>query len=149
MRSCHDHDSREMLVRRLRRLPPDAQPRWGRMTPASMLAHLRDALHIAYGEQDPGRYDGPRFLKSAVGRWLVIDSPLPWPKGKLEAPPEWHATEPGDFQEDRELLIGELDRFPETRESWGVSPAFGALSPAQWGRLTWRHIDHHLRQFGC
>jgi hypothetical protein len=29
----------------------------------------------------------------------------------------------------------------------GDHPLFGALSAAEWGRFSYRHADHHLRQF--
>jgi hypothetical protein len=32
---------------------------------------------------------------------------------------------------------------------WPVSPVFGALSGKDWGALSYKHLDHHLRQFGC
>lgn len=151
MPTCADPAARAALAERLRRLAPDARPRWGTLDAPRMLAHLIDALRIGYGEHEPGTPDppAPRFFATALGRWLVIDAPLPWPKGKAKSPPEWFATAPGDFDADRERLIAELERFDEPRERWGASPIFGALSPAQWGRLSWRHIDHHLRQFGC
>ncbi|MGH9801334.1 MAG: DUF1569 domain-containing protein, partial [Blastocatellia bacterium] len=27
-------------------------------------------------------------------------------------------------------------------------PAFGKLSTKDWGALTYKHMDHHFRQFG-
>ena len=32
--------------------------------------------------------------------------------------------------------------------AWPVHVAFGQLSGAQWGRLLYRHTDHHFKQFG-
>lgn len=30
-----------------------------------------------------------------------------------------------------------------------VHPAFGRMRRADWGIWAWRHLDHHLRQFGA
>jgi hypothetical protein len=27
-------------------------------------------------------------------------------------------------------------------------PVFGKLTKEQWSKATWKHIDHHLKQFG-
>jgi hypothetical protein len=32
--------------------------------------------------------------------------------------------------------------------AWTPHPAFGNLNGRSWGVLMWRHMDHHLRQFG-
>ncbi|MDZ4803510.1 MAG: DUF1569 domain-containing protein [Candidatus Eisenbacteria bacterium] len=29
------------------------------------------------------------------------------------------------------------------------NPIFGNLSVDEWGKLSWKHLDHHLRQFGA
>jgi hypothetical protein len=29
-----------------------------------------------------------------------------------------------------------------------VHPMFGKMTADQWGRSMWKHLDHHLRQFG-
>jgi len=56
-----------------------------------------------------------------------------------------------DLAAERRGLAGLIDRFAE-RGSAGASgqthPFFGTLSADEWGKLTWKHIDHHLRQFG-
>ena len=151
MRSCLRAEDRARLRERLLRLPPDARPRWGALDAGAMLCHLVDSLRIAYGEQEPGTPERPvpAFFRTRLGRWLVIDSPLPWPKGRLRSPVEWFATPRSDFEADRQLLLAEMDRFDEPRERRGCSPAVGPLDAAQWGRLCWRHCDHHLKQFGC
>jgi hypothetical protein len=54
---------------------------------------------------------------------------------------------PGDWSEDLAALLGLVESFPE-QVGPHAHPAFGPLTPAQWGALSFRHLDHHLRQFG-
>jgi hypothetical protein len=74
---------------------------------------------------------------------------VPWPKGTPTAR-ELIARAPEGF--DRELAS--LERYIDTvagaadRRDWPEHPAFGKLSRGAWGRLGYRHVDHHLRQFG-
>ncbi len=55
-----------------------------------------------------------------------------------------------EFEPDKQALLAVLGRFSETprRAVLAPSPVFGPLSRRGWGRLMWRHVDHHLRQFG-
>ncbi|MEO6038502.1 MAG: DUF1569 domain-containing protein, partial [Saprospiraceae bacterium] len=59
-------------------------------------------------------------------------------------------TEPKNFEEDKQALLLLIHRLanlaPEARLE--PHPVFGPISREDAGRLYWRHIDHHLRQFG-
>lgn len=143
---------RTEMRERLDRLLPGTRPRWGKLDAPRLLCHLADSLRISLGEIDAGPHQ-PGFMSSRLGRWLVIDGPMPWPKG-IAVPEAFFSTpvEPSQFERDRMVLHDLIERFArgssaETR--WGVSPNFGALSPDQWARLNARHLDHHFRQFGC
>jgi hypothetical protein len=76
---------------------------------------------------------------------------LPWPKGRLPTLPEMQSTRPGDWERDivaaEELLVRAADRGADAE--WPEHAAFGRLSGKEWGWLTYKHTDHHLRQFGA
>jgi hypothetical protein len=150
MRTCLDAAARADLATRLHRLQPDTPGRWGSLDAPRMLAHLLDSFAIMAGGQQASPPDPlpPRFLRSAIVRWLMIDTSLPWPRGKVVAPPEFTASAPTVFAIDRERVIAELERFAEPSAGWPEHPAFGRLPTRQWGRLAWKHMDHHLKQFG-
>lgn len=140
---------RVAITHRLERLKPDSIRLWGGMAPHGMLCHLIDSFRMTFGE---ARFDVRNSgWNGWLGRWFVIDCPLPWPKGKIQAPPEFFQTTPEhDFQWDRNRVSEYIGRFSVgPHQTWGVSPLLGPLSPRQWGKLSWRHLDHHLRQFGC
>lgn len=146
--SLLDAPTRERTLARVRALPPDARARFGTLTVDRMVVHVLDGLKIAFGESRPEAVRTP--LKNALGRWLVIRSPVPWPKGRIKAPPGFFATPPSArFEEDRETLARYVERFSEPeRIAWGESPLLGKLSARDWATLNARHLDHHLSQFG-
>lgn len=76
---------------------------------------------------------------------------LPWPEGKAKGPKESFTTSKTDWQNDvgqlEELLARMAEKAPG--EKWPVHPLFGNMSGYDWGVLTYRHFDHHLRQFGA
>jgi hypothetical protein len=138
------------LLRRLERLTPEAKPRWGRFTPGALVCHLADPVRVALGEKQAKRLNtflaAPGISHLAV--WI-----LPWPKGAPTAPeflPDHGMTSPTEFERDKHTLVDVLQRFSRVPRDQPLapSPGFGRLSRGAWGRLVWRHLDHHLRQFG-
>ena len=134
------------LHNRVQQLKTSTKPQWGTMTPVEMVAHLCDSLRMASGELEvapkkvPLRYSP---LKQLVLYWLPVPKSVP-------TSPELIARKPGDWSleiaELRDQLNGLVQRGGEALAP--RHPAFGKLSAKQWGVLIYRHMDHHLRQFG-
>ena len=144
------------LEARLARLTPDHGRRWGRMTAAQMVCHLTDAFRGPLGERAPAS-GAPAVRAPFVGRtlvkWAALYVPLPWPHGlrtAAAADQERGGTPPGDFGRDMEALRAACTRFRRELPAVARRPhyLFGPLTEAQWARWAYRHVDHHLRQFG-
>lgn len=129
-KSLHSADSRAEVLRRLAALSPQSKPAWGKMDVGRMLCHLGDSMRMSLGELA-----------------LYV---LPWPKGAPTAQ-ELLSTQPSDFEADAARLRALVERFGEAkgRPEWPEHPLFGPLSEAEWGHLSYRHIDHHFGQFGA
>jgi hypothetical protein len=142
-----DPAARRALADRAGRLAPDARPRWGRFTAPEMVAHLVQSLKMASGEVPTGP-KGPRALRRFPLKQLVVYV-LPVPKGVRTAP-ELLARAPQSWNGEVEEFRAMLERFAlkSRGDAWPDHPAFGAMSARGWGVLTWKHLDHHLRQFG-
>lgn len=60
-------------------------------------------------------------------------------------------AEDRDFEIERERLKQKILTFqsngPE-KCTRNPHPFFGTLTPEQWGKGIYKHLDHHLRQFG-
>jgi hypothetical protein len=146
MKSLFNNSVRSEIRERLTKLTPECKSKWGKFTPETMTAHMIDALANSFGERQAEVKKG--FLSSRLGQWLIIDSPMPWPKGVPTAP-EFLKSPPTDLERDKARVLEYLDRFGKGRDQkWGVSPAFRNLTPDQWSRLQYRHLNHHLTQFG-
>ena len=146
MKTLWDESSRRELKDRLEHLQGDAPARWGKMNAPQMVRHVVSAMQMANGELDTAQKNLPiRFppLKQLVIYWL------PWPQGSPTAP-ELLNQEPGEWAEGIAQLRAQIDGFGarDRKAPWPIHPAFGKLTPKAWGVLTYRHIDHHLRQFG-
>jgi hypothetical protein len=148
MKSVWNAREHQELKTRVGRLTPEHAAKWGRMNVAQMVVHLSDSLRMASGELpvEPKDMRALRFppLKNMI---LFV---LPFPKGAPTAP-ELLLREPGAWPVEVADLHDQLDRFVSRGPSATTDshPAFGRMSARQWGVLVYRHMDHHLKQFGC
>jgi hypothetical protein len=146
MKSLFNPRDHHELQDRVQRLRTDLQPQWGRMSAVQMVAHLADSLRMASGELEVAPRKVP-FRYSPLKEFVLYVLPIP---KELPTSPELIARKPGDFTTEvaelREQLNGIVQRGAEALAP--EHPAFGTLSARQWGVLIYRHMDHHLRQFG-
>lgn len=150
MKNLLNAADREALIARLQSLTPDKPRKWGTMDAAQVVPHLTDPLRVAIGDRaaQPMKSMFSNPLVSALAVWW-----MPWPKGAPTAE-EFiqgkRGTSPTEFERDKQALLLTIHRFANHPEDLPLhpSPVFGTLSRRAWGRLMWRHLDHHLRQFG-
>ncbi|HKZ77965.1 MAG TPA: hypothetical protein VJ124_06535 [Pyrinomonadaceae bacterium] len=142
-----DDSCRRKILARLRALKPDANRRWGRMSAPQMVAHLTDQMHHALG-------DDPVTARPGKLRWPPVRFAsiylLPWPKGRIQGPPEAFTTQPTSWEADIRELERLLERFAarDPEDNWPDHALFGHMSGRDWGVFVHKHCDHHLRQFG-
>lgn len=147
MKSLWNSTDRQEILDRVSLLGPSRQRQWGKLTCEQMVCHLADALRMTTGEvRIPARRSPLTWFPL---KQLIIYA-LPFPKGAPTAP-ELLQPKIGEFDSKVTDLREMIDRFSQlqgkTRE-WPAHPAFGAMTERSWGVLAYRHIDHHLRQFG-
>ena len=143
-------DVHKVLTRRLTTLQPDSQPQWGRMSPHQAVCHLADAFRLVLGERPTSFRVGP--LLRVVGRVAALSLPMPWPKGVETAPEvdqERGGTAPTTFEADMDTLNESITRFVRlSGRDMSTHPIFGHISRGEWAHWGYRHLDHHLTQFG-
>jgi Protein of unknown function (DUF1569) len=148
MRSLHDRQGHAEMMARLSSLRPDSRRQWGTMDVAQMLAHCQAAMQVALGELRLKRGLVGILFGGLAKRKLL--APKPWGHGMPTAP-EFRVSGPCEFTKEHEAMLELLRRYGRggpaalTKEP---HPFFGKLSVEQWDALQWRHLDHHLRQFG-
>ena len=135
---------------RIRRLSPEAAPRFGSMTPHRMIAHLDATFRVSLGTA-PCEDRSNAFVRTPVIRWLAINA-LPMPKGVMKAPATLTPEPAASFEESRGALLVQLSAFVQaveadpgrrTLDAW-----LGMITLRDWGRVHGVHLDHHLGQFG-
>lgn len=136
-------------LRRLDALSPYDRPRWGRMSPAAMLAHLNAAYEMLYDARHPRPKPFVRWLLRTFVRPGVV-GPKPYPRNAPTAP-AFRIEGTRDFDAEKARLAAYLRRVADEgraafdgRESF----SFGPLTAGEWQVLFGKHLDHHLTQFG-
>ena len=147
LHTIDDAKDRQRLFDRFGRLDPARAPIWGRMSAPRMLVHLCDQMRMPFNDDPSGPLPGPPRIPVLREAFLYF---LPWPKGKVQGPPEAFLTEPGTWFGDLETLGALVDQFvnADALRPWSEHPNWGRLSRRQWGVFCYRHFDHHLTQFG-
>ena len=146
-RSLSNARAREELLSRLERLNPDATPLWGKMTAPQMLAHLADWMLMAKGDLQTAAINRPAVRYAPVKRLLIYW--LPFPKGVRTAP-ELIGRKPHEWATERTAVREHVQSYEslDPKAMWPDHPLFGKMTTDEWCVLGYRHMDHHLRQFG-
>jgi len=136
---------RAAIIVRLRRVTPDRAPLWGTFTAPRMLCHVTDQLRVATGIII-GRHRDTLFRRTVL-KWVVVRTSMQAPPGKVQTVPEMLSSSPTTWDRDMAVCIRLIKELGLGKAN-GRHPAFGPLNPREWGRIAWKHLDHHLRQFG-
>lgn len=148
MGSILTETDRAEIFTRLHSLTSASTRKWGSLEVTGMLKHLRLSADMTLGDlQVPS--SNKRVFQVFPLKHLILYV-LPFPKGAPTAA-ELKPADSAEFEEERAALLGLLERIG-TGPSEGMGPAhplFGPLTWREWGVVTYKHADHHLKQFGA
>ena len=148
MKSIFDTESYKEVLDRIQMLKPETEALWGKMNVAQMLCHCQNPLLVALGRKDLKK---PNPLMKLLFKSFksAMYNDKPWKQG-LGTPKEYKVVDQKEFFAEKSNLLGLIDDFyaERNKEHWDPHPAFGNFTHDQWGMLQYKHLDHHLRQFG-
>lgn len=134
---------------RLSRLRSDSQRQWGKMGPAQAVAHCSLGMEWAMGDRIPPRMFIGRIIGRMVKRVaLRDDEPM---RRNSPTAPDLVVHDERDLEKERQRLSALIDRFAAAGPKGCTTHPhafFGPLTPDEWAALMYKHLDHHLRQFG-
>lgn len=148
MRSILNESDRAEITARVLSLSVSSTGRWGSMQVVAMLQHLCLSARMTLGELSVPSANKRVFQMFPLKHLILYV--FPFPKGAPTAPllkPVVSAS----LEEERAALLELLERIGAgPREGAGPAhPLFGPLTWREWGVVTYKHADHHLRQFGA
>ena len=150
MKNLFDATVADQVKTRLSKLQPQTERLWGKMTAAQMLAHCSVSMQWAVGEVVPDKIALPARLMGRLVKLMVFRNEDPLRKNSPTAKSLIVAGEP-DLATERGRLSGLIDRFAAGGPAACTTNPhsfFGKMTPDEWAILMYKHLDHHMRQFG-
>lgn len=152
MRNLFDPALVEETKRRILQLRVESERQWGTMAVTQVLAHCTSGIEMAMGVIQAKRAPFPANLIGPLIKPLVFRDDKPLRRNSPSSPELFPSgSTRSDFMSERSRLVAAIESFASqgptgcTRQP---HPFFGPLNPQQWAILMYKHLDHHLRQFG-
>lgn len=148
MKTLFDPTDRDAILHRLSILRADSGRQWGKMSASQMVTHCARALETGTGDHPMkqkliGKILMPFFRSSILG-----EKPF---KKNGPTDPAFVVADERDFSIERAKLVDLITRFVDRGPANAARQThafFGKLSGEEWGEVMYKHIDHHLQQFG-
>ena len=150
MKNLFDPAVANQVKTRLGKLQPQSERRWGKMTAPQMLAHCSGSMQWAVGEVTPEKAALPVRLMGRLVKPMVFRNEDPLRRNSPTARSLIVAGE-RDLSRERDRLAGLIDKFVAGGPAACTKNPhsfFGKMTPQEWAILMYKHLDHHLRQFG-
>jgi len=148
MPNLFDQQDYRAIVDRFQSLSPDSPAKWGKMNVSQMLAHCQVPIQVGLGEVKLKRnLFGILFGKMAK-KTVMSDKPF---KKSLPTDPSFVIKDDRNFDAERSKLMSLIEKWHNggaeglTKEP---HPFFGPMTAEEWNKSQYKHLDHHLQQFG-
>jgi hypothetical protein len=149
LKNLFDKDAHTEITDRINSLSPQSQRQWGKMNVAQMLAHCKEAFKVPLSDKKMPRMFIGILIGWAFKNKLYNDEP--W-KRNLPTAPNFIIKDERDFEKEKLELTDLINQFYNggpKKVGRFPHPMFGSFTSSQWGRAMYKHIDHHLMQFGA
>ena len=149
MKNVFDYKDTQEIIGRIENLRDTTRGLWGKMAVSQMLAHCCVTYEFVYDDIHPPVSTIKKILlKLFVKPFVVSEKPY---KKNTRTAPEFLVTADKVFDKERQRLIDYLNKTQELGEAHfdnKESRSFGSLSVKEWNIMFYKHLDHHLGQFG-
>jgi hypothetical protein len=137
------------LINRINKLTPATQAKWGKMNVSQVLAHCNVTYEMIFEDKHAKPNFLVRFILKAFVKSKVVGE-APYPQGSPTAP-QFVITNERDFEKEKIRLIDYINRVQQMGEyafDGKESHSFGVLNKTEWNNMMFKHLNHHLSQFG-
>ena len=148
MKTVFEQLTRCELIDRVNSLTENSNRLWGKMNVYQMAKHCTIWFEWVLGKDKPvykvdflGKLFGRMALKSNTKDDKPIGKNMPAGKFAIK-------EKEGDLKEQQIILIKCIEEFENYDNPDFVHDFFGQMTREQIGVFSYKHVDHHLRQFG-
>lgn len=149
MNSLFTSEGLSEIQTRINNLSETTKPQWGKMNVSQMLKHCIAPMAAVNGKVEMTQKVG--FMKKLIFKMFkpMMYNDKPW-KQNMPTGKDFIITNTEGFSSEKTNLLSEMDDFyaQKNKETWEPHPVFGNFTTEQYGKMQYKHLDHHLRQFG-
>ncbi|MFI1744857.1 DUF1569 domain-containing protein [Thalassobellus sediminis] len=149
MNNIFDPKETNTVIERINKLTPSTNPLWGKMSVDQMLAHCNVTYEMAFEDIHPKARGFKKVLLKLFVKPIVV-SEKPYKRNSRTAP-QFLIADAKNFVEEKGRLTDYLKKAESLGESHfdgKESHSFGKLTKQEWNNMFYKHLDHHLSQFG-
>lgn len=150
MENVFDAKTAQNYIDRIKKLTPETQRKWGKMSVDQVLAHMNVAYSFIF---EPEKHRRPNFLMKWILQNLIkkkVVSEVPY-KQNMATSPSFIISDARNFEEERKKLIGNIQRVQQLGKDafeGKENSSFGKMTAQEWNNMLAKHLNHHLDQFG-
>ncbi|WP_372755990.1 DUF1569 domain-containing protein [Mariniflexile sp.] len=137
------------VIDRISSLKPDSKPLWGKMSVDQMLAHCNVTYEMVFDDIHPKPSGFKKMMLKLFVKPIVVNN-KPYKRNSRTAP-EFIIADARNFELEKVRLINYILKTISSGEDFfhnRKSHSFGKLTKTEWNTMFYKHLDHHLSQFG-
>lgn len=149
MKNIFEAKETKAVINRINKLSPSTKPLWGKMSADQMLAHCNVTYEMAFENKHKKPNGFTKFMLKLFLKNTVVGE-KPYEKNSRTAP-QFLITNTKNFVEEKARLTDYLKKtqsLGETHFDGKESHSLGKLTKQEWNNMFYKHLDHHLNQFG-
>ena len=136
------------IIERVNNLQPDNKARWGEMNATEMLFHSNLCNEEIFQPILPSEKTTMKQYLLRILALYIVPNFKKGIKGDVKKETVGKIRRE-DFTRQKGRFIELVNRFAEHKGELTLPHiAFGNISTKEWGMAAYKHMDHHLRQFG-
>ncbi len=149
MKNIFTKEVTEEVIQRIENLTSETQPIWGKMSVAQMLAHCCVTYEMIYTDKHPKPNAFTKFMLKLFVKKIVVSEKSYAKNGRTA--PQFLITDEKVFATEKQRLIDYINQTQKLGATYfegKESNSFGKLTKKEWNNMFYKHLDHHLTQFG-
>ena len=147
-KSLYDSQVYQECVDRINIITEDTKPIWGSMDDAQMMSHCAEVQAVMNGKPLVGTPFIIKLFKGFVKKMVINEVPY---RKHTKTHPQYFQRSDKDFSTEKRRLLIELDKFVNMDKQTAIGikhSLFGTMTLEERGWSTYKHLNHHLMQFG-
>jgi hypothetical protein len=136
-------------INRIINLSADTNAQWGKMSVDQMLAHCNVTYEMAFEDKHKKPNAFVKFILKMLVKNNVVNEVEYKQNGSTA--PQFIIKDRKNFEVEQKRLISYIEKTQALGENHfdnKESHSFGNLTKDEWNNMFYKHLNHHLSQFG-